>query len=698
MATASTHRLDDQTRIVIEADNDVRVRRGVVLVARDDKVAIDFTAAAQKALPAARNTAPRRSLDVSLAFLPPPKENHMDVELIEIRDFLASHHPFDLLPEEVLEHLPKKLSVRYFRRGTPFPPEDADQPYLYIVRRGAVDLRDERGELISKLAEGDLCPSPCRELNHPEALFAGNAAEDTLAYLISCADMERLRKKHKSFAAHFEHTVAERLREALNVIKEGPAAGTGLMTVRVSDLLGRSLIYCTPETSICDAARIMTENRVSSLVVMDGEKLVGMVTDRDLRSRCIAANLSRQEPVCRIMTENLHTTKADTLGFQALIAMTRLNVHHLPVLRGEEVVGVVSTSDLVRFQSANAVYMVGNIYKARDLETLAQISSKVPELQVYLVSGGATADQVGQAVSAVTDALTVRLLALAEEKLGPPPVPYAWMAGGSQARREQSSHSDQDNALLIADHAKPEHDEYFAALAEFVNDGLNACGYFYCPGDVMARNPKWRQPLRMWRKYFTNWIERPEPMSLMLASVFFDLRALHDPEGLFGELHEHVLEHCRANGIFIAYMAANALKHRPPLGFFRNFVLVSGGDHDHTLDIKHRGTVPVVDLARIYALSAGLPQINTIERLETAAEVRALSQDGAANLIDALEFIGTLRMQHQMRQLRKGNKADNYLPPDELSPLERGHLKDAFSLINTMQESLGQRHQAGRFA
>jgi len=396
-----------------------------------------------------------------------------------------------------------------------------------------------------------------------------------------------------------------------------------------------------------------------------------MITDRDLRSRCIAANLSRREPVGKIMTENLHTTEADTLGFQALITMTRLNVHHLPVLDDGNVVGVISTSDLVRFQSANAVYLVGDIHKARSLDTLIDISAKVSELQVYLVTSGATSDQVGQAVSAVTDAITVRLLELAEAQLGPPPVPYAWMAGGSQARREQSSHSDQDNALLIADHAKPEDDAYFSALARFVNDGLDACGYVYCPGDVMASNEKWRQPLRIWRKYFTNWIERPEPMALMLASVFFDVRALHDPEGLFEELHEHILDHSRANRIFIAYMASNALKHRPPLGFFRNFVLVSGGDHDHTLDVKHRGTVPVVDLARVYALSAGIPEINTIERLEKAAEVKAVSRDGAANLIDALEFIGTLRMRHQANQLRAGKKADNYLPPDDLSPLER---------------------------
>jgi len=624
-------------------------------------------------------------------------ERTMDVELIEIRDFLASHHPFDLLPEQVLERLPKNLTIRYFRRGSTFPPKDADQPYLYILRRGAVELRDQQGDLVSKLAEGDLCVMDCRP-DDPSLQLDGTTAEDTLAYLLSCNELEKVRAKHSGFADHFDHSIADRLRRALNIIKEEPSAGTGLMTVQIRELVGRTLISAASATSIREAARLMSEARVSSLVIMDGERLAGMVTDRDLRSRCIAAGLSFDEPVSRIMTENLHTTDIDTLGFQALIAMTRLNVHHLPVLDDDRVVGVISTSDLVRFQSANSVYMVSDIRKAKDLDTLVAISAKVPELQVHLVNSGATADQVGQAVSAVTDAFTVRLLEIAENELGPPPVPYAWMAGGSQARREQSSYSDQDNALLIADHMKPEDDAYFAALAKIVNDGLNACGYIYCPGEVMASNPKWRQPLRMWRKYFTTWIKKPEPMALMLASVFFDLRAIHDPEGMFPELHEHVLEFSRANRIFIAYMASNALKHRPPLGFFRNFVLISGGEHDQTLDIKHRGTVPIVDLARIYALSAGLPQINTIERLETGAKVQAVSKDGAANLIDALEFIGELRMQHQTRQLRRGEQADNYLHPDRLSRLERGHLKDAFSLINTMQESLGQRYQAGRFA
>jgi CBS domain-containing protein len=619
----------------------------------------------------------------------------MDVELIEIREFLASHAPFDRLPDAVLDTLPQRLTVRYLRRGSAFPPTDDPEPCLYIMHRGAVELRDTDGGLISKLAEGDLCPSPCG--GSDMAKLSGQTAEDTLVYLLPCSALDRLRAEHPEFAEHFDASMSHRLRKALDAIKPD-AGGTELMTVQVGELVNRPLAQASPDTSIQEAARVMSEARVSSLVITDEGRLVGMITDRDLRNRCLAAGLPPTEPVRAIMTERLHTVRDDTLGFEALITMSRLNVHHLPIMDENGVRGVLSTSDLVRVQSANAVYLVGDIHKADSVETLAAISGKLPELQIQLVHSGAMASQIGQAITAITDAITIRLLELAEAELGAPPVPYCWMAGGSQARREQSSHSDQDNALLIADHLQPEDDAYFQALARRVNDGLNACGYVYCPGDVMASNDKWRQPLKIWTKYFNTWIKRPDPMALMLSSVFFDLRPIHDPEGLFGELSERVHTLSKKETIYIAYMAANALKHRPPIGFFRNFVLIRGGDHDHTFDVKHRGIVPIVDLARVYALSAGLDEINTLERLRAAGAARALSIDGAANLEDAHEFIGTLRMRHQADQLKRGEKADNFLSPDDLSPLERSHLKDVFALINTMQESLGQRYQAGRFA
>ncbi|MEX0959091.1 MAG: putative nucleotidyltransferase substrate binding domain-containing protein [Burkholderiales bacterium] len=619
----------------------------------------------------------------------------MQIELAEIRDFLAAHRPFDELPGQLLDSLPSQMSVRYLRRGLPFPPPDADAHYLYIVRQGAVEIRDRGGELIDKLGEGDLHAQSCSD--DAGAAFSAAASEDTLLYLLPCEGLQALRSRCAAFDACFTTSVTERLAMGLAVARQTQAGGGSLMRVRAGELIGKPPVCVTRDASIRSAARLMTEQRVSSVLVVDGDLLLGLITDRDLRSRCIAAGISYDRPVQEIMTTAVHTIAPATPGFEALMTMTRMNVHHLPVTDGQRVRGMITATDLIRHESANAVYLVGDIHKADSVEALAAASQRLPELQIRLVFAGATASHLGEAVSAVTDALTVRLIELAERDLGPAPVGYAWVAGGSQARREQTAHSDQDNALIIDDTMKAEDGVYFERLAWFVNDGLNRCGFIYCPGDVMASNTQWRQPLRQWRAYFDRWIGEPEPMALMLSSVFFDLRVVHGEHALLEELQTTNQEKTRANGIFLAYMSGNALKNAPPLGFFRNLVLVRGGEHDRTLDLKRRGVVPVVDLARVYALAEGISPVNTRSRLRATAQSRSVSGQGARDLEDAFEFIGTLRAQHQARQLRAGQAADNYLAPDELSSLERSHLKDAFGVIATLQDALAKRFPTGRF-
>jgi CBS domain-containing protein len=211
----------------------------------------------------------------------------------------------------------------------------------------------------------------------------------------------------------------------------------------------------------------------------------------------------------------------------------------------------------------------------------------------------------------------------------------------------------------------------------------------------MASNPKWRQPRAQWRSYFDTWINAPEPMALMLSSVFFDLRVVHGDASLLETLQRENLDRSRENGIFLAYMTANALTQRPPLGFFRNIVLIRGGEHDRSFDIKLKGVMPVVNLARVYALAEGRAELNTVDRLRATAGTPALSAEGARNLEDAYGFVGTLRSRHQARALRACRPADNFVAPGELSELERAHLKDAFRVIATMQQALERRYPPG---
>lgn len=621
----------------------------------------------------------------------------MEVELIEIRSFLAGIAPFDRLPDDALDALPRQLSIRYLRRGTVFPPTDADRDYLYIVRAGAVEMRDRGDELVDKFGEGELYAAVCGRDGNAKDSWRGLTVEDSLFYLLPCEQLQALRERHREFNDHFTRSMRSRLRRALQA-QQRAEANTGLLRVAVRELVNRPPVHATPATSIREAARLMSTERVSALLLMDEDALVGLVTDRDLRTRCLAAGLSAEGSVRDIMTRELYTIDADSPAFEALMTMTRLGVHHLPVLDEGRLMGLVSNNDLIRYQSNNTMYLAGDVRRCASVDELAVACRALPEVQVQLAAAGATPGQLGQAIASVTDALTQRLLELAEQALGKPPVPYTWLAVASQARREQTVHSDQDNALLLSDDYRPaEHGAYFTALASRVNDGLDACGFRYCPGEVMARNPEWRQPYRDWRRYFDAWITRPERKSLMLACNFFDMRPVHGDPTMFQRLHVDVLKQAASNQIFLAHMAANAMSQRPPLGFFRNFLLVHGGDYDSTLDLKLRGIVPIVHLARVFALAAGLPQLNTAERLRAAAQAGSLSTDSAANLEDALELISTLRARHQARQIKHGQKPDNYVRPEELSQLERGHLKDAFSVIATLQDALAQRYQTERF-
>ncbi len=621
----------------------------------------------------------------------------MEIELVEIRDFLAQRPPFDVLPEEQLNQLPKLLDIRYLRRTSAFPPVDAQRSYLYILRSGAVELLDEDDKLVEKLGEGDIYTIDCQLIDFGRAI-RGVATEDTLLYQLPCSHLRALRHAEPAFDRHFSDSIRDRLKQAVRTLQNNnDTSGMAQMTVEVSTLLKKSPVVIEMQSSIRDAASLMSDKNVSSVMLMDGERLAGLITDRDLRRRCVAAGLSTDEPVSRIMTVDLETIQENTLVIQALMTMTRLKVHHLPVMRDSQVVGMLTATDLARHQTTNSAFLATDIRKADSIEDLAHISERLPELQFQLANSSATALHIGDALSSITDSLTVRLIELAEADLGPPPVPYVWMCGGSQARCEQTSHSDQDNALLISDELRPEHQDYFEALAKRVTDGLNACHFIYCPGEAMASNPKWRQPLKAWRKYFNTWINKPEPMALMLSSIFFDLRPVHGDKELFTELQTEILNKTRGNGIFTAYMASNALQHRPPLGFFRTFVLIHDGAHDDTFDIKHRGIVPITDIARVFALNQGLKPVNTTERLLAAAETPILSREMCENLVDALEFIASMRINHQAEQIHKGVKVDNYLSPDDLSDLERRHLKDAFRVIQDMQETMDSRYQGGRF-
>ena len=613
----------------------------------------------------------------------------MSIELEEIAEFLKQHHPFDLLPDDVIESLPKRLTARYFRAGTKVLSPEQQCLHLYIIRTGGTETRDPNGQLLARLSEGE-CFGVRAMFRKGRAANNITTLEDSLCYLLPEKDFHDLAGKYPQFNYFFAQMGGDRLRRGMQMIESRDDDQLKLMSVKVADLIARDLVSIDRSATILDAGKLMCDERVSCLLItQNGDEIAGIITDRDLRNRVIAQARSFDEPVTAIMTDKPISIHPDDYAFDALLTMTRNNIRHLPVLKDGKAVGMITTNNLLARQSLSAVYMAGKISKLNDPADMAKVIAQVPELLSHLIEAGATSQNAGHIVTTLSDAATVRLLQLAEEKLGPPPVPYVWMAGGSQGRQEQTAISDQDNCLILDDtYVEETHGAYFKALAEFVCDGLNDVGYIFCPGDMMAKTAEWRQPAKVWQNYFNKWIEQPEPKALMLCSVWFDLRPIHGTKSLFDDLHRVIVSRAKDNRIFQAYLVGNAMTHHVPLGFFKNFVMIRGGEHDSTLDLKHNGVVPIVDLTRIHALANGVDEVNTFDRLRAVKAFPSISTQGASDLLDAFEFISITRLKHQVRQIRQGHAPDNFLHPESLSAFERTHLKDAFSVIKNLQSAL----------
>ena len=449
----------------------------------------------------------------------------------------------------------------------------------------------------------------------------------------------------------------------------------------------------------------MTEQSVSCVLVMSSAglqaaEIQGIVTDRDLRTRVVAAGRNADETAARdIMTAEPVTIGADDSVFEAMLVMLRRNIHHLPVVHHGHPIGLINLSDIIRYESHSSLYLVNRISNQTSVDGLKSLLRDLRGTCIRMVRDGATAHMIGSAISGIGRAFTQRLLELAEKKLGPPPVPYCFMVLGSMARDEQLLVTDQDNALVLDDSFDPiQHDSYFRALATFVSDGLAACGYSYCKGGVMATNEQWRQPLKVWRSYFDQWIEKPNPTTLLNSCIFFDLDGVFGKLELVQELKDLCARKASTHPVFLSAMARIALNRTPPLGFFRTFVVETDGQQKRIINLKGRGTAPLTDLIRIHALACGSTAQNSFDRMDAIARSKVIPPEALKQLRYALEFLSMVRIRHQADALEQGASLNNYIEPERFSSSERHNLKEAFQVLSNGQNFLRFRYPSkGRF-
>jgi CBS domain-containing protein len=625
----------------------------------------------------------------------------------EVIAFLKKVPPFQFLDDEAIKTIASGVSIEFYPKDTLILKQDGvPSEYLRIIKKGSVKVfvrtKDNEEVLIDYRGEGDSFGFL--------SLVSGDrsranvvAAEDTICYLVDKESVLRLLEKNpsltefflKSFLNKYIDRTYKEMRSRSLLIGGGDKL---LFVTPVKEIISRPPITAPSDISIKEAAQIMSKNRISSLVLLDGDAPVGIITDRDLRDKVVAKGKDINEPVSSIMSVSLIKVDANEYCFEALLKMVRFNIHHLLVVEDGTLRGIVTNHDLMLLQGTSPISIAREIEIQQSIEGLETVSRKINQIIGLLLRDGAKATSITRIITELNDRLVKKILEIAERRFGRPPLPYCWIVFGSEGRREQTFKTDQDNAIIYVDPETQEEEkkarEYFTVFTDFVKNGLLKCGYSPCPAGYMASSPQWCQPLKTWKRYFSSWTSEPVAESVLKSLILFDFRGLYGDMNLADELRNYLGTLLEGNKVFLGYMANAIIKNRPPIGFLKSFVVEKTGEHKDELNLKVKGIAPIVDIVRLFSLEKNIKETSTVERINILKDKHTIVKDYADELLHAFEFMMLLRIHHQFEQIESGNNPDNFINPNRLSNLEKRTLKEAFHLISKLQDTIIERYKA----
>ena len=616
--------------------------------------------------------------------------------------FLSHLVPFSFLPEEEINKIVDAIQmVHYPRNHVLFVQGQSKVESLYIIQKGAAERYYEeknKKKLRGLLSEGDMYGGISLLLNNGVPIRTLRVTEDSIFFILPKEIFFDICDHHDVFSEFFTDTFGKRMldRSYAEIISSNFRAREDagqFFNQPVANIYNEQLVFCDQNLPIQAAAAVMSEHSSSSIFIQkSGTDFVGIVTDNDLRKKVIATGFDILSPVSDIMSSPLYTISSSALVFEALIEMMQKNIKHLVVKdTHDQVVGVITNQDMLKAQGQSPLFIVREIAAAKFINQIVQIRGQVPRLIQTLINTGAKAQNITRFLTTVSDAILQKVISFAFDEMGPAPAKFTFMVLGSEGRQEQTLKTDQDNAIIFEDvsgKAQKEAIRYFSKFAEKVCNWLDEAGYELCKGDVMAKNPMWCQPLATWKKYFTEWIHTAAPEALLQASIFFDFRSGYGDTALVDNLRRHLFDSLVGWPGFFRHLTENALFFTPPIGFFRNFLVESKGEHRDTFNIK-AAMQPVVDYARIYALQHKIKETNTFERLNQLLARRKISGQEHNELETAYSYLMQQRFVNQVKTaIDENTEPDNYVNPKHLSRIEQTMLKEIFKRIEKFQAKL----------
>ncbi len=615
--------------------------------------------------------------------------------------FLKRYAPFNKMSDAAIQRFSDKAHIAFYPAGSLIlGPDSGNVRYFHVIESGKVQAR-QAGEVtvteysILSLGAGECFPIGAVTAGRPST-NTYTAVEDSFCYHLPAEDYLALMASSPEFNLFCTQYIASLLDQSRRQLQAQFAQKASEQQTLNSPLVGigaRNPMSVSPESDLRSALEMMSKVGIGSMVVADADKKpVGIFTRSDLLDRVVLADLPLSSPISAAMSASPFTLDEHATAYDAMLAMATHGIRHVLVTDHlGRLSGVVSERDLFALQRVGLRQIRQTIESAPNVESLQQSAADVRQLSFNMLAQGIGAEQLTQFISALNDALTRRVIQLNLEKHQFDGIDWAWLAFGSEGRDEQTFSTDQDNGIVFT---VPEGETQEAIRARFLafaldtNKDLDRVGFPLCKGNIMASNPEWCMTLDEWRAQFSKWIRTPEPVALLNATIFFDFRPLYGKVELSDAMRRHLLSHASATPIFLQAMARNALQVGPPLGKIRDFVTDLEADHPGKIDLKKYGSRIFVDVARIYALAAGVHGTNSIQRLRLAAQKMNIKGDEINAVLDGLNFIQLLRLQHQYLEGEPGRQGDNLIDPEKLNELDRRILKESFRQARKLQSRL----------
>ncbi|MBI3514671.1 MAG: CBS domain-containing protein [Proteobacteria bacterium] len=464
---------------------------------------------------------------------------------------------------------------------------------------------------------------------------------------------------------------------------------------RVDELARSRLALCRLGTPLARAVEMLAAERTSSLLVVDDAgAIAGILTERDVARRA-AFRLNADAPVDLAMTRPVMTVAQDDYLYRAVGRMRRLGLRHMPVVDAAgRPVGMLDLDAALAAASDRLMGQIDRLTHSSSPEGLAETKRAQAELAGELLADNSPAPEIQALVSEINLDIHRRVLDavladFASQGWGQPPVPFTLLVMGSGGRGESFLHPDQDNGLILADYPDDRHgaiDAWFIGFAERFNHALDRVGFPLCRGGVMAMNPLWRKTATQWRTQFALWAERKSPAAILFADIFLDFRAVAGPPEPGQELRRFVTEVLRRHTAFVAQICREETSRSVALGFFRRLVRDSSGEHPGRIDLKMRGTMPLIASVRLLALTHGVAETATLARLDGLVAAGALGREEADALATDFSHVTEVLLRQQLADFRVGAPPGNFVDPDTLSRRARDRLVEALRAIDDFRQ------------